>query len=95
MIPSEDIPIKHKIPIFNAWLRNKNGLGAYLEFFNEQNERRSFLNYNFIRQLISEHRSNKSDNTEYLWTIINLELWLRIFIDGIAPDNVLKDSLYE
>ena len=44
------------------------------------------LNYDFIRNLIAEH-SIGADHTEILWTLIGLELWLRIFIDGIKPEK--------
>ena len=71
-----------------AWLKNKEGFGAYLKFFNKQNERRAFLNYDFIRNLIAEHSIGGADHTEILWTLIGLELWLRIFIDGIKPEKI-------
>lgn len=71
-----------------AWLKNEEGFGAYLRFFSKQNERRTFLNYDFIRNLIAEHSTDIADHTEILWTLIGLELWLRIFIDGIKPEKI-------
>jgi asparagine synthase (glutamine-hydrolysing) len=34
-----------------------------------------------ISQLITDHQNGSSDNTNKLWALIQLELWLRTFID--------------
>jgi asparagine synthase (glutamine-hydrolysing) len=75
----------------SEWLKNKKGLGRYLEMFKERNFQRQFLNYEAIDKIIEEHLSGRNNHTEILWTLINLELWLRIFIDGLKPENVLSN----
>ncbi|HKX33109.1 MAG TPA: asparagine synthase (glutamine-hydrolyzing) [Blastocatellia bacterium] len=36
----------------------------------------------FIKNLVNEHQSGAKDHSERLWSLLNLELWLRQFIDG-------------
>ena len=64
------------------WLRDKDGLGKYLEMFIDTRKKRDFYNYKNISFFIEEHRDNIKDNSEILWILISLEVWLRIFIDG-------------
>lgn len=73
------------------WLKNNKGLGVYLKMFEDKDFRREFLNYQIIDKVITEHLSGKKEHTETLWTLINLELWLRIFIDGVQPENILSN----
>ena len=43
-----------------------------------------FYNFAYIENLIKNHKENLQDNSRSLWTILNLELWFRIFIDKQA-----------
>lgn len=45
---------------------------------------RGFYNFAYIENLIKNHKENLQDNSRSLWTILNLELWFRIFIDKQA-----------
>jgi asparagine synthase (glutamine-hydrolysing) len=42
-----------------------------------------------LRQLVAEHRGGAVNHGERLWSLINLELWHRIFIDGEGRDLTL------
>lgn len=79
------------LPIAN-WLKDTSGLGKYLNLFKEPTIERRYLNYNLISERIHEHVSGKKDNSELLWILITLEVWARIFIDGVKP-NEIWDSL--
>ena len=46
-----------------------------------QIKRRGFFNWPFIQQIIDKHMAQKSDHTDHLLALINLELWCRIFLD--------------
>jgi len=49
---------------------------------------RGWFRTSAIRQLIDDHENARSDNTNKLWSLIQLELWLRTFIDtkpALAP----------
>lgn len=39
-----------------------------------------------VRRLVAGHRDGSVNNAERLWTLLNLELWHRIFIDGEGVD---------
>ncbi len=75
----------------SEWFKNKNGLGAFLSLLLES--KRDFLNYEEINKIVVEHQADKSDHSEILWVLVNLEIWFRIFIDGIKPSEILN-SVY-
>jgi len=76
------LPISH-------WLKNRTGLGAYLNLFCHPLLRdRGLLDYTFIKQLVYEHTTSKQDHAESLWILINLEVWMRIFIDQQDPKSI-------
>jgi len=35
-----------------------------------------------VEGLLGEHHARQTDHTERIWRMLNLELWLRVFIDG-------------
>jgi asparagine synthase (glutamine-hydrolysing) len=39
-----------------------------------------------VRRLIEEHKANRADHYKPLWTLLQLELWFRTFIDQSAPE---------
>lgn len=43
--------------------------------------RRSLFDKDAIRTLFAEHRARTRDNSNRIWRLLNLELWLRIFVD--------------
>jgi asparagine synthase (glutamine-hydrolysing) len=49
---------------------------------------RNLLNQDYVHRLFAEHAAGLRDHTEPLWTITNLELWARLFLDGQHPDDV-------
>ena len=38
-----------------------------------------------VRRLADEHRAGVARHGDRLWTLLNLELWQRLFIDGESP----------
>lgn len=75
------------LPI-SEWLRDVEGLGRYLYFFTNPKVERNYLNYSNIRICIDEHLRYKKDNSEIIWILLSLELWVRIFIDGENPEEI-------
>jgi asparagine synthase (glutamine-hydrolysing) len=41
-----------------------------------------------LARLAAEHASEKADHTQRLWTIVNLEIWLRHFVDGESIEDL-------
>ncbi len=70
------------------WLRHEKGLGRFLRLLTDSP--RTFLHKKEIAHLIKEHTVGTSDHSETLWTLLTLELWARIFIDEVKPEDVLR-----
>jgi asparagine synthase (glutamine-hydrolysing) len=43
---------------------------------------RGLFDRRFVKNLVDEHQAGLKDHSERLWSLLNLELWLRQFIDG-------------
>jgi asparagine synthase (glutamine-hydrolysing) len=43
---------------------------------------RNIFNPQFVRTLVDQHRRGEANHSERLWSLVNLEMWLRRFIDG-------------
>ncbi len=69
------------VPI-GSWFR-----GAYASVLDQYllssraTERRIF-NTDFVRALVEQHQRREANHSERLWSLVNLEMWLRRFIDG-------------
>jgi len=64
------------------WLRDRNGMGRYLELFTEPTfKQRGYFKSSVIDRIVKDHLARKDDYSEILWEIINFELWHREFID--------------
>jgi asparagine synthase (glutamine-hydrolysing) len=43
---------------------------------------RKIFNMEFVRALVEQHQRGEANHSERLWSLINLEMWFRCFIDG-------------
>lgn len=61
----------------------KSSLSDYIEeyLFNGRLESRDLFNVTFLRKMVDDHKSGKHNYTRELRALLNLEIWLRIFID--------------
>lgn len=50
-----------------------------------------FVRPEYVRATLERHRAGEWDLQEQIWTLANLEIWHRIFIDGQAPDTVFHE----
>jgi len=48
----------------------------------------------YVQHLVQEHRTGEWDHGERLWSLVNLELWQRIFLDGESPEALLDEPLF-
>ena len=46
---------------------------------------RGLLEPQRVRALIDDHVQGRDDNAEAIWTMLQLELWFRTYVDGAAP----------
>jgi asparagine synthase (glutamine-hydrolysing) len=42
----------------------------------------------YVEQIVAEHDARVADHSERLWTLMNCEIWHRIFIDGEQPPTI-------
>jgi asparagine synthase (glutamine-hydrolysing) len=55
-------------------------------------EKRGLLNWRGIDHMLASHQSGREDCTDHLMTLVTLELWCRIFLDG-RPASDVADEL--
>jgi asparagine synthase (glutamine-hydrolysing) len=56
---------------------------------------RGLVHPNAVARLIADHEANRVDGTDRLLSLVNLEIWCRMYLDGRAADDVaveLSDS---
>lgn len=72
----------------SAWIKDRSHLGRYLEnLMSEDLSIGDSLNMARIRDLVKHHMDGREDNSEFLWTLINLELWNQIFVENRGVDS--------
>ena len=69
------------VPV-GSWFRGKFRHIINEWVLGERVRERGILNHRALEQLVAEHNSSRRDHTQRLWSLVNLELWLRQFIDG-------------
>jgi asparagine synthase (glutamine-hydrolysing) len=65
-----------------SWFR-----GAYRSLLDEyvlgsRATARGIFNMEFVRALVDQHERGEANHSERLWSLINVEMWFRCFIDG-------------
>lgn len=66
----------------SQWLKESFGKTVEEAVLNSALLKRDFFNINYIKELFSNHQSNKRDNSLYIWTLFNLTSWYDYWIDG-------------
>jgi asparagine synthase (glutamine-hydrolysing) len=83
------------VPI-GAWFR-----GAYASILDEyllsnRATERGVFNAGFVRSLVEQHQRGDANHSERLWSLVNLEMWFRRFIDGeetSRPRETIDESM--
>ena len=57
-------------------------------------QRRGLLDPDSVERTIREHEQQREDRTDHLLSLINLEIWCRLYLDGVPATDV-TDSLRE
>jgi asparagine synthase (glutamine-hydrolysing) len=66
----------------SQWLNESFGKTVEDAVFNSSLLKRDFFNKKYIKGLFNDHRSNRHDNSLYIWTLFNLTSWYDYWIDG-------------
>jgi asparagine synthase (glutamine-hydrolysing) len=69
------------VPV-GSWFR-----GAYRALLDEyllssRAADRDIFNHDFVRAIVEQHQRGEANHSERLWSLLNLEMWFRRFIDG-------------
>jgi asparagine synthase (glutamine-hydrolysing) len=71
------------VPV-GSWFRGQwRGMVTEL-VLGERASERGIFNTDAVRRVVGEHLSGRVEHTERVWALVNLELWLRTFVDGEA-----------
>lgn len=75
----------------NRWFRE--GFTGVVEkvLLGETAKARGLFNEAFVGMLVREHQQGVSDHTDALWTVLNFELWARMFLDGQDQQAVAEE----
>jgi asparagine synthase (glutamine-hydrolysing) len=52
---------------------------------------RGLFHFPAVQELIASHQANRIDGTDRLLTLLNLEIWSRLYLDGRVPDDVTNE----
>jgi len=71
-----------------AWLKGELStvLGSVLS--KQAVTKRGLFEWESVERTIRLHESSKADNTDHILSLLNLELWCRIYLDGESPDDL-------
>ena len=89
LLPAETIGRRKRgfgAPI-GAWFRDELGPMTKAILSRSVVERRGLLNWRGIESMLALHRTGRADFTDHIMTLLTLEIWCRLFLDGrSAPD---------
>jgi asparagine synthase (glutamine-hydrolysing) len=73
------------------WFRGRHGALVRALVLGERSRARGLFRIDALEALVAEHEAGVCDHAERLWLLVNLEIWQRIFCDGDAPSDVVRD----
>lgn len=71
------------VPI-DPWFRGALKDFSFEVLLDGRTRRRGYFNMDFVERLWREHAEGRHVRTEHLWTLLNFELWHRLYLDGEA-----------
>nr|MBA2602333.1 hypothetical protein [Acidobacteriota bacterium] len=67
---------------FGLWLRGRWGDVARDVLLDSRSRQRGIIDAAAVEGLIAAHQAGRADGADALWSLLNLELWYRTYIDG-------------
>jgi asparagine synthase (glutamine-hydrolysing) len=71
-----------------SWFRGELGAVAERLLLGETARRRGLVPPEEVRGVLARHRSGRYDLGKELWSLVNLEVWARVFLDGEDPAGI-------
>ena len=78
------------VPV-SQWFKRELKELAYQVLLEPRTQARGYFDYDYVRKILDGHQSGKVDHGARIWTLVNLELWHRMFIDRSKLDGPSKD----
>jgi len=69
-----------------SWYRGESASYVIDLLLNGNTRSTEFINRNFIDQIIHEHNNRKANHRLLIWSLMNFELWCKLFLNG-GHDN--------
>ena len=91
-IPSEILARRKMgfpVPV-GRWLRDPSSSIVREFALGPRARRRGLFDRPAVERLAAEHRAGAAEHADRLWLLVNLEIWLRVFIDGEDPGDVMS-----
>jgi asparagine synthase (glutamine-hydrolysing) len=76
---------------WSGWLAGEQLQEIENLLLDERSLQRKLFRPEGVRRIFAEHRSKARDNSNRIWRLLNLELWLRVFVDG--DSSLIKKSI--
>lgn len=68
----------------DEWMRGRFGSFVWEGLFGSSLRRRNLFDYGFVKDLLTEHQTGRTNYSFFLWTLLNLSLWYERWIEGGA-----------
>ncbi|MDG2408486.1 MAG: asparagine synthase (glutamine-hydrolyzing) [Pirellulales bacterium] len=75
------------------WLHESHGSLFASVLSSDRVKQRNIFNDHFLNTLLMENDTGQRDHTDALWTLMNFEIWARIFLDGDDPHEVSSEIM--
>ena len=61
----------------------------------ESIERRGLFDWTTVAETVALHETSREDHTDHLLSLINFEVWARLYLDKRSPDDVVLELTEE
>ncbi len=75
------------------WLRRGFADPLWNIVSSERARSRGLFNPDYVNELLQENQAGIRDHSEPLWSVLNFELWARIFLDGESPEGITEEMM--
>ncbi len=74
-----------------SWLKNELSPLLKQVLSKKTIQARGLFNWDFVQQTIALHEADKEDHTDHLQALMNLELWSRLYLDKLSPEDITEE----
>ena len=78
------------VPV-SSWFRDQYRVVTHEYVLGERARARGLFANESVRSLVEEHERGAENHWERLWSLVNLEVWQRLFVDGETVAEATAD----